>query len=34
MKKLLLYIFAYIGIEFVSFKILEYIVLNCITTLK
>lgn len=34
MKKFLLYLFAYIGIEFVSFKILEYIILNCITTIK
>ena len=34
MKKFLLYVFAYIGIEFVSVKILEYIVLNCITTIK
>lgn len=34
MKKFILYIFAYIGIEFVTFKIIEYIVLNCITTIK
>lgn len=34
MKKFLLYIFAYIGIEFITYKLLVYIVLNCITTLK
>lgn len=34
MKKLLLYIFAYIGVCFVSYKILVYVVLNCITTIK
>ena len=34
MKKLLLYIFAYIGVEFVTYKILVYVVLNCITTIK
>ena len=34
MKKLLLYIFAYIGLEFVTYKIMLYVVLNCITTIK
>lgn len=34
MKKLLLYIFAYIGIIYVNVKILEFIVLHCITTIK
>lgn len=34
MKKLLLYIFAYIGFEFVTYKIMLYVVLNCITTIK
>lgn len=34
MKKLLLYIFAYIGFEFVTYKIMVYVVLNCITTIK
>ena len=34
MKKILLYIFAYIGIEFITYKLLVYVVLNCITTVK
>ena len=34
MKKFLLYLFAYIGIEFIGYKIIVYIVLNCITTIK
>lgn len=34
MKKLLQYTFAYIGIIYVNVKILEFIVLHCITTIK
>lgn len=34
MKKILLYILAYIGIEFLTYKAMLYILENCITTIK
>ena len=34
MKKLLLYICAYIGLHLVAYTIMVYVVLNCITTIK
>ena len=34
MKKILIYILAYIGIEFLTYKAMIYILDNCITTIR
>ena len=34
MKKFIIYLLAYIGALFITYKVLVYIVLNCITTIK